>query len=150
VVRRQTSRIRAGATIACVLAAGCGVTDPLQGHAPCWAEDPAFVYEPMTLEGVIQVERRPPNHEVLYLVLANGRFAELLWSADFRVQFGPGLEGRVLSPHFQQVVAQSGQHVTLWGALVRAETSSRAPASPGMDGFVVCLTNGVASTPPPR
>lgn len=94
----------------------------------------------MTIDGVLLAN--PNDWMGLWLHPATGPDVDVGWPEGFSVVVGPGLIGRV-EDEYGHVVAESGQHVVLWGVLVRAAGAPRAPASPGRDGFKACEINGI-------
>ena len=118
--------------------ASCGALESIVDPVPCWEERPEFTFDPVTVEGVLQVDEEASG---LFIRLSDGREYDIGFPDGYRVTLGPGVGGHVESPQ-GITIAEAGDRIRLWGGDTHVGEEPRPGEPQGRRGLIVCAING--------
>jgi len=125
------------ALLGTVVLAGCGfesIVDPV----PCWPERAEFNLNPVTVEGILQVDEESNG---MYIRMPDGREYDIGFPDGYRVTITPGVGGHVESPQ-GITIGEAGHRISLWGGDDHVGEEPRPGEPQGRRGLFVCVING--------
>ena len=118
--------------------AGCGAFESIVDPVPCWHERAEFNFNPVTVEGTLQVDQESSG---MFIRLPDGLEYDIGFPDGYRVRIGPGVGGHVDAPN-GTTIAKAGDRISLWGGDTHVGEEPRPPAQMGRRGLIVCAING--------
>jgi hypothetical protein len=117
---------------------GCGAVPSIVDPVPCWQERAEFNFNPVTVEGILQVDEEANG---MFIRVPDGREYDIGFPDGYRVILGPGVGGQVESPQ-GITIAEAGDQISLWGGDTHVGEEPRPGAPQSRRGLIVCVING--------
>ena len=118
--------------------AGCGDFQSIVDPVPCWQERAEFNFNPVTVEGPLQVDGEANG---MFIRMPDGLEYDIGFPDGYRVILGPGAGGHVESPQ-GNTIAEAGDRISLWGGDTHVGEEPRPGEPQGRRGLIVCAING--------